>query len=127
MYFQFRRYISKTLLKAKDGILTYLHRLVREFVLPPGPISNKQAKVTRVEKLKSLVENKEKFLYRPAIYNQNSEKTRGPHDPYCGPYIRNALRILFFEHRAPFEDVPYEELTVPMIAFISTLVRSYLI
>jgi len=82
--------------------------------------------MARVEVLKSLVEPKEKYLYRPALY-RDDVKVRGPHDPYCSPYIRNAIRLLFFERSAQFADVPHDKLTVPMIAFITTLVRSFLL
>src|SRR3954454_8981255 len=101
---QFRRQISQTRSKAKDTILMFLHKVVTNISVPPGPISNKQTKLARVEALKSLVEKKEQFLYRLATFDENGNRVRGPHDPYYSPYIRNAIRILFFECRAPYED-----------------------
>ena len=104
--------------------MIYLHKVVPDINIPPGPISDLKVKMARVETLKSLVETKEKYLYRPAIY-RDDVRVRGPHDPYCSPYIRNAVRLLFFERSALFPDVPHDKLTVPMIAFITTLVRLF--
>src|SRR5271169_3666087 len=110
--------------KAKDTVLTYLHKVVTGVNIPPGAINDLKVKMARVELLKSLVETKEKYLYRPAVY-KDGVRVRGPHDPYCSPYIRNAIRLLFFERSAQFPDVPHDKLNVSMIAFITTLVRPF--
>jgi len=124
-YFQLKREISQTRTKSKDFVHTYLHEIVPEIQIPPGPISSSKAKEARVDALKHLVEQKERYLYRLPIYekvNGKDVKIRGPHDPYRGPYIRNAVRFLLLEEDARFKSVPHEELTIPLLAYVCTLV-----
>ena len=102
----------------------YLYKVVLNMALPPDPISNEKAKKAHIEILKSLIEDKEKYLYRFAIY-RDSAKIYRPHDLYYIPYIQNAICILFFKHHAPYKDVSHDKLTVSLMAFISTLVYSY--
>src|SRR4051812_39440254 len=94
IFLQFRREVSQTRTKAKDACLTYLHKIVPDITIPAGPISDAGTKAARVQALQHLVKPKEIYLYRPAIY-KDGQRFCGPHDPYCSPYIRNTIRILF--------------------------------
>src|SRR4051812_33085246 len=87
-----KREISQTRTKAKEFIQSYLHVVAFDVTVPAGPTNDRKIKEQRVEALKHLVEQKEKYLYRHAIYevvDGISRKKRGPHDPYRSQYIRN--------------------------------------
>lgn len=90
-------------------------------VLLQGSSATKKLRLLELRSSRSWSKRKKKLLYRPAVY-QNELKIRGPHDTYCNSFIRNALRILFFKRCAPFNDVPHEKLTIPMVAFVTALV-----
>lgn len=125
---------SQTRGKSKEHIQSYLGEVFHDRKFDPASrISDPSVKEARSKALADLWEN-DRFIWEPPVYQtddqgQTLKDASGkpifkhkPRDPFTGPYIRNALRILFLEDYAEWKVFPKEYLTVPQISFVVTLV-----
>lgn len=125
---------SQTRGKSKEHVQNYLGEIFfdRKFD-STSRISEPSVKEARSKALADLWIN-DRFIWELPVYqkNEQGEVVNGldgkpvflqkPRDPFTGPYIRNALRVLFLEDYGEWKTFPKDHFTIPQIAFVVTLV-----
>ena len=122
--------MSQTRGKSKEHLQNYLARVFpdRRFE-SGGRISDPMVKESRATALADLATN-DRFIWEPPVYRQSEtgESTqnieKNARDLFTGPYIRNAIHYLFLENSAEWKKLKGDNLTIPQIAFVVTLVCS---
>ena len=116
--------------KSKEHLQNYLAQIFHDRKFDTsGRISDLSVKEARAKALAGLAE-KDQFIWEPPTFSNNASGDliieKNARDPFTGPYIRNALRYLFFEDSAEWKQLSKKELTVGQIAFTVTLVCSFI-
>ena len=118
--------VCQTKSHAKEAGLFYLTVIFDDHQFAPVENPNTQAnKRARMDALKDLcTNNQDLFLYVkiPDDTNPNPLTKYKFVSPYNSPYIINTFKCLLFRKTAQFHKVPHDTITIPMVAFICTLV-----
>jgi len=135
---QYDREHSQTRGKSKEHIQNFLARIFTDRKIDTsGSISDPAIKESRMKALADLWIN-DRFIWELPVFKYDKEGNivkdenekpvfiEKPKNPFTGPYIRNALRVLFLEKNAEWKDMPKDKFTISQIAFVCTLVSSFL-
>lgn len=136
-FFKYDREISQTRGKSKEHVQFYLSRIFVDRTFDStGSVGDPTVKESRAKALGDLWIN-DRFIWELPVFQKDNTGNivhddegnpifiQKPKNPFTGPYVRNALRILFFEHYAEWRHYRNEKFTVPQIAFVCTLVCNY--